>query len=308
MIIFQQMLIFFIMIILGVIAGKIGIINKENQQQWASMLVNITMPAIVLSGAFSGTERLAMSELLSAGERIILFIGVMVLFAELLSRLLHFNKIDQGAVSLSFIISNLMFIGMPLISNIYGSGALIYVVLFMIPLNLVFYTYGIIKISKGNPEGNGKIDLRRLLNPGVIASIVTIILYFLNIQMPSAITTCISMVGNMTGPLGMMVLGASLLTVDFKTLFKDIKLVIFTVVNMIVFPVAILLLFKVFTNNEQLLATFYVAVATPVGSMVPMLSVAYNPQSSETATKIVALTTIVSLVTMPLVSLLTGVC
>lgn len=94
--------------------------------------------------------------------------------------------------------------------------------------------------------------------------------------------------------------------IDIKKLFMDVKLLMFAGIKLILIPVAGLVLLKVFITNEMLLGVCMVMIATPVASMTAMLSQQYDGDY-ELASKGVALTTILSVITMPLVSFITGV-
>ena len=99
----------------------------------------------------------------------------------------------------------------------------------------------------------------------------------------------------------MMVIGASLATIDLRKLFTDVRLIIFSVLKLVVIPVLGLLVIRQFVDSEVMLGVCLVMLATPVGSMTAMLAQQYEGDY-EMASKGVALTTILSVLTMPLVS------
>ena len=98
-----------------------------------------------------------------------------------------------------------------------------------------------------------------------------------------------------------MVIGASLAAIDLKGLFTDGKLLLFSGIKLVLLPVAGIWIIRQFVQTESMLGVCMVMLATPVGSMTAMLSQQYDGDY-ETASKGVALTTILSVVTMPLVS------
>ena len=143
------------------------------------------------------------------------------------------------------------------------------------------------------------------MNVGVIACIITIIVYFLQIPVPSFIKTTTTHLSNLTAPLSMMVIGASLATMDIKKLFMDGKLLLFSVLKLLVIPVLGVLLIRQFVDNEIICGVSMVMLATPVGSMTAMLAQQYDGDY-EMASRGVALTTILSVATMPIVSMIVG--
>lgn len=307
MVILQQMLIFLIMMIGGLIARKGGMITEGNQKQLSALVINIANPAMILTGAIGATEKMQGKELFFAFGIAVGLSVLMIIIAQFLPALLSYPKHSRNVINMMLVFSNISFMGMPMVSGIYGNQAMIYVTLFLIPFNLLFYTYGIHTISLNKNEGS-KFNFRKMINPGVIACIIAIILYFANLSVPYVISKSIIMVSGLTAPLGMMLIGASWLDINFKELFTDVQLIIFTLLKMIVLPVIILLVLKQFIHNEVLLGVCMVMLATPAGNMIAMFASQHDEKNYILATKGVSLTTILSVVTLPIVSLLTGIC
>ena len=101
----------------------------------------------------------------------------------------------------------------------------------------------------------------------------------------------------------MMVIGASLATIDLKKLFTDGRLILFSVIKLIIIPVIGIMIVRQFVDNAVICGVCMVMLATPVGSMTAMLAQQYDGDY-EMASKGVALTTILSVATMPLVEML----
>ena len=83
----------------------------------------------------------------------------------------------------------------------------------------------------------------------------------------------------------------------------DLRLLLFSVIKLLVLPAAGVLVIRQFVDNEVILGVCLVMLATPVGSMTAMLAQQYDGDY-EMASKGVALTTILSVATIPLVSML----
>lgn len=143
--------------------------------------------------------------------------------------------------------------------------------------------------------------MKGILNVGFIACIVTIIIYFLDLRVPAFAESTLTHLSNLTSPLSMMVIGASLAAIDLRKLFTDGKLLLFSAIKLVVIPIIGLLVIRQFVDSEMLLGVCLVMLATPVGSMTAMLAQQYDGDY-EMASKAVALTTILSVATMPLVS------
>ena len=137
MIILQQMIIFFILMIIGVYSKKKGLIDNNNQKQLSGIVVNVGNPAMILSGSMSKENAMSKNELLFSLLIAIGIFMVMILLAFFIPKLLKFQSKDYGIVKLMLIFSNIGFMGMPMVSSIYGEAALMYVTIFLIPFNVL---------------------------------------------------------------------------------------------------------------------------------------------------------------------------
>ena len=118
-------------------------------------------------------------------------------------------------------------------------------------------------------------------------------------------TSSIRMVGSMTGPLAMMLLGSFLLDTDWKSLINQ-KIIAFTILKMLVLPIVVTLILKQFVDNTYLLAVLMAALATPSGNVIPLLANLYNKEGYPVSVQGVAVTTAAAVITMPVVALVTG--
>lgn len=281
------------------------IISDEMCKSLSWIVVNIANPAMILSGSVNNEKGIAGEELLMTMALAIGIFAGLILISLVVPFILRVPGRSVGAYRVMTIFSNIGFMGFPVISALYGTEALLYASVFLIPFNLLIYTYGILAL-KSDDGKKEKLDLKKVLNIGVFSCILSFILSFVQIPMPSFVKTTVSTLSNLTAPLSMMVIGASMATIDIKKLFTDVKLLLFAALKLVIVPVAGLLLLKTFIHSQMLLGVCMVMIATPVASMTAMLAQQYDGDY-ELASRGVALTTILSVVTMPLVSILTGV-
>lgn len=305
MLLLQQMIVLFILMILGYFLRKTEKIGEMTCKSLSWIVVNVANPALIISGSISSERQVVGEELMKTmGIAIALFAGL-ILLSLLIPVILRVPKQSTGVYKVMTIFSNIGFMGFPLISALYGSESLVYASLFLIPFNLLIYTYGILAMKTKKDEKE-KIDFKKALNIGVFSCIVSIIISLTHITVPDFAKTTVMNLSNLTAPLSMMVIGASMANIDLKKLFTDVRLLLFSALKLIVIPVLGLLLMKIWIQDEILLGICMVMLATPVASMSAMLAQQYDGDY-ELASKGVALTTILSVVTMPLVSLITGI-
>lgn len=304
MLLLQQMIVLFILMGIGLLCYKLQIITDEASKKLSAIVVNIANPALVLTGCM-GEERIEGRELLVTAVLVIGVYTVLVILAMMLPRLLHVEKKSRGTYQAMTIFSNIGFMGFPVVAALYGSSAVLYASLFTIPYNILIYTLGIAAMStREDTSWKDSFSIKRILNVGVIACIITIIVYLLKIPVPEFIKVTTTHLSNLTAPLSMMVIGASFASIDMKKLFTDAKLLLFSVIKLLVIPVLGVLIIRQFVDNDIILGVCMVMLATPVGSMTAMLAQQYDGDY-DMASRGVALTTILSVATMPVVSMIT---
>lgn len=305
MLLLQQMVVLFFLMGIGFFCSKKEIITEEVSKKLSAIVVNIANPALVLTGCM-GENKMEGRELLILAGIVVAVYAALVLLAMLIPKILFIEKKKRGTYQAMTVFSNIGFMGFPVISAVYGNGALLYASLFMIPYNVLIYTYGVAAMTAGTEEKKKEgISFGRIFNVGVVACIVTIIFYLLQISMPEFIEITVTHLSNLTAPLSMMVIGASLSRIHLKKLFMDGKLLLFSFIKLLVIPIVGVLIIRQFVENDIICGVCMVMLATPVGSMTAMLAQQYDGDY-EMASKGVALTTILSVATMPLVSMLMG--
>lgn len=305
MLLLQQMVVLFIFMLLGYYMYSQNKISDDTCKSISWIVVNIANPAMILSGSVNSERVVQGRELVMTMVLAVAVFAGLILVSLLIPTILRVPKQSAGAYKVMTIFSNIGFMGFPVISALYGNEALLYASVFLIPFNILIYTYGILALKTNDGEKE-KLDLKKVLNIGVFSCFISIILSFVQLPVPSFVKTTVSMLSDLTAPLSMMVIGASMATIDIKKLFTDVRLLLFSVLKLVVVPVAGLFLLKLFIKDQMLLGVCLVMLATPVASMTAMLSQQYDGDY-ELASRGVALTTILSVATMPLVSIITGI-
>lgn len=304
MIMLQQMIILFIVMMVGLIANKIDIISGDATRKFSKLVVNVTNPCFVLSSVLGDTDAINGKDLLTIACISITMFTVLIILAVFIPKLLGVPKESRGVYKAMLVFNNLGFMGAPIVAGMYGSEAVLFVAMFVLPFNVLVYTYGVLVI-KGKSEDGNKLSILSIINPGVVSSVLAIVIYLTHIQLPTIFSTSIQMIGNITAPLSMMVIGASFATMNFKKIFTNVRLLIFCLIKLIIIPVVGIFIVRIFVNDSQLLGIFLIMIATPVGSMVPMLATTYGADS-ELGSIGVAVTTILSVATLPLLFLILG--
>lgn len=314
------MLVLFIVMMIGCIAYKTKLITDETSKKLSGIVVNISNPALILSGVI-GNDTVTGRELIITMGIAIGMYTFLIAAAVIIPFILRVPKESQATYRVMTIFSNIGFMGFPIISAMYGSDALLYGALFLMPYNILIYTYGIHELTKNkrdkektdtnneeSKEGTSgksgrKIKWGQIFNIGVIFCIIAIVTFAFNIKFPEFVNTTVSMLSSTTAPLSMMVIGASLATMNFKKLFTNIRMWAFSFIKMIVIPIIGTLLVRMVTDNISIIGVTMVMLSVPVGSMTAMLANEYDGDYA-LSSEMVAMTTLLSVVTFPVVTML----
>ena len=297
MVLLQQMGILFVYMMIGYVACKKEYFDQEFGKKLSWLVVNVANPMLAISAVVNNEEQIAKKDFYVTVLLAICFYAFFLILARILPRLIGVQKSDIGVYKMMTTFNNIGFMGFPVIAAAYGNGALIYAVPFSIMFNILCYTWGIQTLCGGGEKGNWK----RIINIGTISGIISIVLFFMQIPVPKMICSLSAGLSNLTGQLSMLVIGISIAAMELKDLFTDVKLLKFALIKLLAVPVAAMLLVCQVIDNRLICEVFLVMMATPAASMCAMLSQQYGGDY-ELAAKGVALTTILSVVTMPIVS------
>lgn len=293
-ILLQQTIIMFALMLLGLLLSRRGMITEQGSRDLSNVLLYAVIPCVILRSYMSefSTEKLrAMG--LSALIAVIAF-AASIAVAYLTCGTRH--RIENFAVAFG----NAGFIGIPLVTAVFGPEAAFYVVSFSTFANLLQWTYGIVIIS-GKKE---TMNLRMVfVNPVFISMVIGIALFVLQPTLPTVVTGTIGYIADGNTVLAMIILGYYLSKVQLRGLFADVRLYLFSALRLLVVPAITILVFLPFpfARGEITLITL-IAAATPIASSTAIFAQKFD-QDYRRAVSYVCLSTILSVATLPLVML-----
>ena len=293
-ILLQQTIIMFALMLLGLLLSRRGMITEQGSRDLSNVLLYAVIPCVILRSYMSefSTEKLrAMG--LSALIAVIAF-AASIAVAYLTCGTRH--RIENFAVAFG----NAGFIGIPLVTAVFGPEAAFYVVSFSTFANLLQWTYGIVIIS-GKKE---TMNLRMVfVNPVFISMVIGSALFVLQPALPTVVTGTIGYIADGNTVLAMIILGYYLSKVQLRGLFADVRLYLFSALRLLVVPAVTILVFLPFpfARGEITLITL-IAAATPIASSTAIFAQKFD-QDYRRAVSYVCLSTILSVATLPLVML-----
>ena len=299
MLLLQQMLVLFIYMMLGFFLARKGVLDERAGKTFSWMVVNVANPALIILPTINKETTLSPEQIWEALKLAVIMYVALIVIAKVITMFMR-TSMEKNLYQMMMIFNNIAFMGFPIVAAAYGPDALLYSALFTLPFCMLIYTYGIVLIT-ANGEKQEKLKLRSIFNIGVIAVIFALAMLFIKPDMPEFVITATKGVSNLTGPLSMMVIGISLAGMKLKDVFCDKTLWLFSFVKLLVIPIIGTLIVIQLLDKDMLCHVCIVMLGTPVASMVVMLAQTYDADS-ELMSRGVALTTILSVITIPMVS------
>lgn len=299
--VFQQMLVIFVLIGIGTIVFKKGWCSQGSSKDISSLITMVCNPAIMLSSAFDETTTATRQDILvTAGIAAVVFLGL-ILLGFVLPVLMKAPLEERRFYNMMTVYGNIGFIGIPVVSAVLGSAAVIYVTVFVLFFNLLIYTHGIYILHPVGASGEKGGVWKNFINIGTIAAILTVVIFWFRIPMPTVVADSLSYTGRCTTFLSMLVLGATLSQMKVKEIFTVPRLYLFILIRQIVIPVLAALVLKQVFSNTMMVEASVLILAMPVANMPLMLAKQYDMEC-EVMSKGILLTTLLSLVTVTVVS------
>ena len=301
-ILFQQLLVLCALMLTGYIANKKNFIDDNAYTKLSSLMVWILNPMLMISGAL-GKENHASAKLIGQNLVMVLFMYAGLFLIGFLYIWICGHKKGKGYMyRMVMLFPNVGFMGVPLVKAIFGTEYIVYVVFYMLAFNLLCYTYGIHLASKMGEKAT-KLSIKKLLSPGLIASVFTILIFALQLNVPSPIATYVDYMGNTAITVSMLIIGTSLARMDLKSAFLKAEYYVFLAAKMLIVPILFVFLSKLLPFDPIVIGVFQILICMPVASMTCMMAEEYGGDGSE-CTKIITITTLCTIVTAPLVILI----
>lgn len=303
-IVLNQIGIFLILIIFGILAVKFGILDEHSLGSVSKLVMRMALPAYIFINTAEGATRQGLAESLLVIPLAIALYLMLFLLSLLLEKVFRL-KGNRGHVFRAIVMfGNVGFMGIPLVVELYPDTALLYISLFTILDQGLFWTYGV-SLTKPVSEQKEKVslkNLKNLLSPALVAIVGATVLVLLNIHLPKLLTTTLSKLGTASMPLSLLYIGGMLSMTDVRKVLRCGELYAEIGLKMLVLPIVFFLVMKLCQVPADMAGTMTFLTGLPAINMVAMLS-KNNGSDGDYAVCAVMMTTLACLVTLPLVSL-----
>ncbi len=290
-----QVIILFILILLGVILNKTKILNDGAIKGMTDMVLYFVTPAAIIN---SFIREYSSKLLKNLGIGLIATIAAHILFIIIASLLIRSKKLErQKVLQFGVIFSNCGYMSLPLLDAVLGSDGVFYGATYIAVFQLVTWSYGVFLMGDGLKSVTPK---KVLLSPGIIGFVIAVLIFVCRIPMPEVVKTPISYMASLNTPLPMIIIGFHLANSNVLSGLRDIKLLFATFLKLAVCPMLVVLLLYVCGLRGTMPLALSICASAPTAAITTMFAAKFGKDTGLSVT-MVSLTTLLSVVSMPLV-------
>ncbi len=295
--VFEQLMVLILLMGAGVVLAKLEILNEVFLEGLNKFLVCFTLPCMIFNSLQQVYSEELVSNMLSLFGISAISFSALILAIEIWGKMSKMPKSRSGMYQHMIVIGNTGFMGLPVMQALLGELGLFYGSIFCIPNTFVMFTYGRISMARGSNE---RLTLKKLLyNPSLIATLVGILMFACQFELPYVIARPIEWIGDMTIPISLLIVGSCLAKCHLKELMHPAGIWMVTLLRLIVLPAIMGGLLYLFGARGVILLVPTVMFGMPVGLLAEVFAIEYH-NDVFTVGKAVMLSHLLSIITLPL--------
>lgn len=304
-IIISQIVILAIVVIIGALSAKFRVLTRDSKDMLSKVIFNISLPLML----FSNFLKLEVTPRLLANSMIVLSVSAVIIFFMLLvgwltTRIVKMNGSEAAVFKAHSMFGNIIFLGFPLITALYGEEGLLYASMFQLVSNIIMWTAGVIILSydRGTPWQQ---SLKKIFNPNTIATLAGLVFFLLSIKLPRVIITPLAELGAANTWLSMLYIGAMMAFSDVRGLIGKKIIYILSFNRLVLVPFILVGFFAVlaslagFSPDKLVLSVVILEASMPCMASVVIMAKELGADD-HLAVANVFISTLISILTLPL--------
>lgn len=306
-IIFSKIAAIFLIMAAGILINKTKLIPSEATPYFVTMLVWVTTPCMIYTKI---TTRVYDDSLFEVTVQmfllsILFFILSTVVGYFLCKKVFNVPTEDLGVYATSFGGINNGFMGFPITQAIFGQTIFYYMVISNICLNVYIYSACPILLHIGDKKKkfSAKYLIKNLLNPASLICFISLFMLVMGWQIPPVMFETVDMIGSITVPLSMLVVGMQLGQSNALKVMKNVKLVVLSILKMGLIPLLMFLIVNWLPIDPGVKVGAIFAAAFPCSVIISSLAL-IERKNATLASEMVALTTLISIGSIPIIAML----
>ena len=301
LLVLQKILSMFLIIFVGALAYKLNWLPKESEKYLTTLMINITSPCLVFYSMESQarTSEMAEKALQSLGlmTAVLIVTGIISIF---IVKLFKAPRVDRGIYRLMIVFTNCGFMGYPLANAVFGEEGLFLAIMANMAFNVVIFSGGtVLLIYDQEAQGSLKETLRKMISIPLVSCVMGIFIFFLGIKFPPLIEDSCRMIGDMTAPLAMLIVGIQLMQSSVSRIIKNARLISITVIRLLAVPGVLFLVLRFVPVDPLVFCVVVFAMCMPAAAYIAVLASRYD-SNKILAAEGIFLTTLFSLFTIPI--------
>lgn len=288
-----------IIVIAGFVSHKRGIINEEFERKLSGFVIKVTCPALLISSTMGDKmpdrEHIPMLLLVS-----LLTYVILIPLAYVQPVLMRVKRDLRGMYSFMLTYSNVGFIGYPVVASIFGSDAVFYACILNVFNTITVFIWGVMFISGENLKDGFRFRL--FISPAMVATYISVIIVVLNLHTPKAIAMPLSILGNMTVPSSLIVIGAALAEIPTRKMVGTPHIFMMCFLKLLVLPLLVYNAMIMIGIDTRISSINMILIAMPVASFGTMFCMQMGKDET-TMSQGTFWTTLLSVVSIPLLAM-----
>ncbi len=294
-----QMIILFVLVIVGYVLNKKNLMDEDFDRKLSRLIINVACPCLILSSVMGDTmpDKKLILPLLIVG---FITYAVLIGMAILLPRFMPIQSSERGIYSFMLAFGNVGFIGYPIVASIFGASAVFYASILNFPSTLLIFVFGTLFIS-GN-QGSMRFDWQTLYCPAMIASYLSILIVITGWVPPRIISTPCILLGNLTIPGALLIIGSSIAQVPIRRMFGNGSIYLMSALRLMLIPLLLLYLSRLCNVDADIANINVVLAAMPVASYGTLFCIQYQ-RGELVMAEGTFITTLLSVLSIPLLTI-----
>ena len=278
-----------VLVAVGFFLQKKKVLDKHSTPVISRIVVDICNPALIVSTILTGNITVTQEEFLKGvGVSACVYL-LFILVGYIIPHIIRVPKDERKFYTIMSIYGNVGFLGIPVARAILPENAMLYVIICNVFYCLLFYTHGVTALSSGKEKMNPK----KLLSPGVLMSILALVIFWFDISFPEIVVKTVDYIGCPTVFLSMILLGASVARSNIIKEMKSLPLWLYIAIRMVLVPVGTVLVLKAIGAPPDMVRTFCLMCAVPVGNL-PMIQAEKTGERTDVLSRGIIVTTVFS--------------
>ncbi len=290
-----------IAIFIGYIAAKTKYVPSEARETISKLIMKITLPLLILTSLLSKelSADAAKNSLIVVAVAV-LSMTVLFLIGWLTAKIFKLPKATKAVHAVLTASGNIVFLGYPVLSAVYGAEGLLYAVVYGITNDMLLWSVGVYSVYKTASEDSPKAALKKLINSNTITFAIAIPLMLIGFKLPPVINDALTKVGDLTIYLSMLFIGMTLSEIKIRYIYKRFSMFAMIITKMLIAPVVVVMILKGFGLGHIVCGAIALEIAMPAQTITSIM--VHDAKSDlNYVTEYIFLSTIISLVTLLLV-------